>query len=214
VLELSKHFREKVSVINVDPPYYDQHIYSDFSEFFWPLLKVTLNDALKILFKENYLSFWDPLNWRVPKEDEVVSRGSDGKMFEIRLKKALIEMRKILDENGLLILWFNHRRLEAWKAVIKALKEAEFKLTNIIPLVSEHPTRSVTRGGKSGISHVLILVARKMSSPIHIDKEELKKRVIEQAKKAKLYPDEKIRSEELEAITSAVNLAISLIREN
>ncbi len=214
VMELSKYFQEKVSVINVDPPYYDQHIYSEFSEFFWPLLKLTLNDALKILFKENYLSSWNPLNWRVPKEDEIVSRGSDKKMFELKLKKALMEMRKILDENGLLVLWFNHKRLEAWKAVIKALREAEFRLTNIIPLVSEHPTRSVTRSGNSGISHVLILVARKMSSPFHIDKEELKKRVIEQAKRAKLYPNDKLSSEELEVIRSAVNLAASLIEEN
>jgi adenine-specific DNA methylase len=210
-LELSKHFQDKVSVINVDPPYYDQHIYSDFSEFFWPLLKLTLEDALPILFKENYLPSWNPSNWRVPKEDEIVSRRSDKKTFEIRLKKALIEMRKILEENGLLILWFSHRRLEAWEAVIKALREAEFKLTNIIPLVSEHPTRSVTRGGRAGLSHVLILVARKTSSPIHIDKEELIKRVVEQAKKAKLYPHDKIRNEELEVITSAVNLAASLI---
>jgi adenine-specific DNA methylase len=210
-LELSKHFQDKVSVINVDPPYYDQHIYSDFSEFFWPLLKLTLEDALPILFKENYLSSWAPSSWRVPKEDEIVSRRSDEKTFEIKLKKALVEMRKILEENGLLILWFNHRRLEAWEAVIKALREAEFKLTNIIPIVSEHPTRSVTRGGRAGLSHVLILVVRKTSSPIHINKEELIKRVVEQAKKAKLYPNDKISNEELEVITSAVNLAVSLI---
>jgi hypothetical protein len=69
----------------------------------------------------------------------------------------------------------------------------------------------VTRGGRAGLSHVLILVARKTSSPIHIDKEELIKRVVEQAKKAKLYPHDKIRNEELEVITSAVNLASSLI---
>lgn len=211
VMELSKYFHKKISVINVDPPYYDQHIYSDFSEFFWPLLKITLNDALKILFKENYLSSWNPLSWCVPREDEVIGRRPNDKMFEVKLKKALIEMRKILDENGLLILWFSHRKLEAWKAVVKALKEAEFKLTNIIPLVSEHPTRSVTRGGKSGISHVLILVARKSNNLIQVNKNELKRRVIEQAKKAKLYPSDKIRNEELEVIASAADLALSLI---
>jgi len=208
VMELSKHFQEKVSVINVDPPYYDQHVYSDFSEFFWPLLKTTLSDALGILFKENYLSSWSPLSWRVPKEDEIVSRKSNDKMFEAKLRKALIEMGKVLDDDGLLLLWFSHKKMEAWKAVVKALRDAEFKLTNIIPLVSEHPTRSITRGGKSGISHVLILVARKSNSSIHIDKEELKKRVIEWAKKAKLYPSEKIRDEELEVITAAVDLAL------
>jgi len=214
VMELSKHFHEKISIINVDPPYYDQHVYSDFSEFFWPLLKITLNNALKTLFKENYLFSWNPLSWRVPRDDEVISRRPNDKMFEVKLKKALVEMGKILDENGLLILWFSHRKLEAWRAVVKALREADFKLTNIIPLVSEHPTRSVTRGGKSGISHVLILVARKISSSIHIGKEELKRRVIEQAKKAKLYPSEKARIEELEVITSAVDLALSLTGDN
>jgi adenine-specific DNA methylase len=214
VMEISKYFHEKISVINVDPPYYDQHVYSDFSEFFWPILKVTLNDALEILFKENYLSTWNPSSWRVPREDEIIGRGPNDKMFEIRLKKALIEMGKILDENGLLVLWFSHRKLEAWRAVVRALMEAEFKLTNIIPLVSEHPTRSITRGGKSGISHVLILVARKKGNPIHIDKEELKRRVIEQAKKAKLYPSEKIKNEEIEVIASAVDLALLLTGDN
>jgi hypothetical protein len=51
-------------------------------------------------------------------------------------------------------------------------------------------------------------VARKSNSSIHIDKEELKKRVIEWAKKAKLYTSEKIRDERLEVITAAVDLAL------
>lgn len=210
-LELSKHFNEKVSVINVDPPYYDQHIYSDFSEFFWPLLKVTLSDGLETLFKENLLSSWNPSSWCVPKEEEIISRKSKANLFEIKLEKALVEMKKVLKDDGLLILWFSHRELDAWKAVIKALRKAEFKLTNIIPLVSEHPTRSITRGGISGLSHVLILVARKSDNAVVIDKEGLKKRVIEQAKKAKLYPSEKIRNEALEVISSAVELAVSTL---
>lgn len=209
-LELSKYFNREISIINVDPPYYDQHIYSDFSEFFWPLLKVTFEDMLDVLFKENYLKSWNSSSWRVPKEDEIVSRNLKNKIFEIRLESALKEMKKVLRDDGLLILWFSHRRLEAWIAVIKALSNAGFKLTNIIPLVSEHPTRSITRGGTSGLSHVLILVARKLESAISISKEELKKRVIEQVKKAKLYPSEKIRDEDLKVMISAVELALSL----
>jgi adenine-specific DNA methylase len=209
-LELSRHFHEKMSIINVDPPYYDQHVYSDFSEFFWPLLRSTLESGLEILFRENYLHSWNSSSWYVPKEDEIISRNSKDKTFEIKLEKALREMRKILRDNGLLILWFSHRKLEAWKAVIEALRNAEFKLTNIIPLISEHPTRSITRGGASGISHVLILVARKSSSTIFINKEGLKRRVITQAKKARLYPLEKIKDEDLKVILSAVDLAISL----
>lgn len=209
VLELSKSFNEKVSVINVDPPYYDQHIYSDFSEFFWPLIKVSLNDGLEHLFKENYLSSWSPSSWRPPKEDEIVSRNPKNNLFEIKFEKALIEMKKVLRDDGLLVLWFSHRRLEAWRAVVRALRGAGFKLTNIIPLVSEHPTRSITKGGASGFSHVLILVARKSENTFTIDEEELKRRVIDQARKARLYPSEKIKDEELKIISSAVNLAVS-----
>jgi adenine-specific DNA methylase len=212
-MELSRYFKEKISVINVDPPYYDQHIYSDFSEFFWPLLKLTLNNTLELLFKENYLSSWSPRSWRVPREDEIVSRKPSDRTFEVKLKKALIEMRKVLDDDGLLLLWFSHRKLEAWKAVLKALKDAEFKLTNIIPLVSEHPTRSITKGGKLGISHVLILVARKSNTPIYIDKAKLRNRVIEWAKRAKIYPSEEIKYEELEVIKTAIDLALQFEEE-
>ncbi|MEM3423148.1 MAG: hypothetical protein QXE51_01115 [Nitrososphaeria archaeon] len=211
VLELSKFFNEKVSVVNVDPPYYDQHIYSDFSEFFWPLLKVSLGNGLEYLFKENYLSSWSPSSWRPPRESEIISRNLKNNLFEINLEKALIEIKKVLQHDGLLVLWFSHRKLEAWEAVIKALYRAGFKLTNIIPLVSEHPTRSITRGGMSGLSHVLILVARKPENAPFVDKEELKKRVINQVKRAKLYPSEGIRDEELKIISLAVDLAVSLL---
>ncbi len=120
-----------------------------------------------------------------------------------------MEMKKVLRDDGLLVLWFSHKRLEAWRAVIRALRGAGFKLTNIIPLVSEHPTRSITKGGASGFSQVLILVARKSENAFTIEKEELKRRVIDQARKARLYPSEKIRDEYLKIISYAVDLAVS-----
>lgn len=213
VLELSRSFNEKVSVINVDPPYYDQHVYSDFSEFFWPLLKVSLSDALPLLFRENYLSSWSPESWRVPRESEVVSRGLKDRSFEAKFKKALTEMKKVLRDDGLLVVWFSHRKLEAWKAVVNAIREAGFKLTNILPLVSEHPTRSITKGGESGFSHVLILVARKSDSAFPINREELKRRVLEQAKRARIHPSAEVRYEELKVISYAVDLASSSCAE-
>ncbi|MFH8120398.1 MAG: hypothetical protein QXS37_06355, partial [Candidatus Aenigmatarchaeota archaeon] len=211
VLELFQILKEKVDVVNVDPPYYDQHIYSDFSEFFWPFLKTSLDKGLDFLFEENFLPSWNPNCWRSPKKDEVISRNSKDNLFEVKLKKALTEIKKVLQDDGLLILWFSHRKLEAWKALIKALQGAGFRLTNIIPLISEHPTRSITKGGTSGFSHVLVLIARKSENTFTVKKEELKKRVIEQAKKAKIYPSEEIGETNLKIISSAVDLAISLL---
>jgi adenine-specific DNA methylase len=211
-LELSKHLGIKVDVVNVDPPYYDQHIYSDFSELFWPFLKSVLSSALDRLFRNNLLSGWTPASWYVPKEHEVISRRSNDPSFKEKLKRTLIEISRILKDDGLLVLWFSHRSLYAWEAVIDSLRSAGFVITNIIPIVSEHPTRSITRGGTTGLSHVLILVARKSGTSLpHINKEELRRRVLEWAKKAKLFPSYEIKDESLKALSQAVEVTLGLI---
>lgn len=211
-LDLSRNLNVKVDVINVDPPYYDQHIYSDFSEFFWSFLKSVLSDVLDVLFKNNLLGNWTPSSWYVPKEHEVISRRSGNSSFREKFKQALAEMSKILKDGGLLVLWFSHKSLDAWKAVIDALQSTGFSITNIIPLISEHPTRSVTKGGVTGLSHVLILVARKSNTlSHHIDKDELRRRVLEWAKKAKLFPAYEIKDEDLRVLNQAVKLALRIV---
>lgn len=209
-LELSKHLDEKVSVVNVDPPYYDQHVYSDFSEFFWVIMKTTLGESIHVYFGENSVRNWTPESWRVPREDEVVGRSLSDKSFEVKLEKALVEMKKVLRDDGVLVLWFSHRRLEAWKAVVKALRRAGFTPTNVVPFVSEHPTRSTTKSGESGLTRVLILVARKSEHAVPVDVNELKKRVADLVKKAKVHPLEKVRNEEVEVVLSAVDVIASV----
>jgi adenine-specific DNA methylase len=209
VLELSKHLDIKADVVNVDPPYYDQHVYSDFSEFFWPFLKTVLDDVIGRLFNNNLLDSWAPTSWRVPKEHEVISRRPGDTSFKEKFKHALVEMSRILKDDGLLVLWFNHRSLDAWKTVVDALQNTGFRVVNVIPLVSEHPTRSVTKGGTTGLSHVLVLVARKSGTQLpHIDKDELRRRALEWAKKAKLFPSYEVREEDIKVLNQAVEIAL------
>jgi len=208
-MELSKNFRSVFDVINVDPPYYDQHIYSDFSEFFWPLLKTTLEPALPLLFNKRILINWDPSSWVVPKSNEVIARNKEKREFEIRLERALKEMKTALKDDGLLIFWFSHRSMDAWKAAIRALKEAGFSITAIIPFSSEHPTRSVTRGGRAGLNRVLIIVARKSENVKERDKMEILRRFKDYIPQSKLYPAEIISEEEIRLLTQAASYALS-----
>lgn len=207
--KLSQHFRNLADVINVDPPYYDQHLYSDFSEFFWPFLKVALEPALNILFKDRILFDWTPNNWRVPKSNEIVARKKSGNIFEKRLERALKEMRMTLKDDGLLIFWFSHRSIDAWKAVIKALSEAQLSITAIIPFPSEHPTRSITHGGLKGINRVLIIVARKKEYIKERNPEEILNKFENYLLEAKIHPRESIPKEELEILKMAASYAIS-----
>lgn len=205
--ELSKHFKKLADVINVDPPYYDQHLYSDFSELFWPFLKQMLEPALPLLFKDRILIDWTPTSWRAPRTHEVIARKSRKEMFRILLGKAVKEMVETLKDDGLLIVWFSHKDLKAWDDVINAIRNAGLHITAAIPLPSEHPTRSVTRGGKVGINRVIILVARK--KPI-VSKEEILERFKDYLKQAKLFPNEEIPKEEIEVLLNAITKALKV----
>lgn len=206
-MQLSRHFRGVADVINVDPPYFDVHGYSDFSEFFWPILQTTLEDLLPILFGEQVLFEWSPTMSTVPRQHEVIGRmAADEGEFEDRLARALTEMRAALKDGGLLVLWFSHRDLKAWRAVARALRRSGFVVVNVIPLVSEHPTRSVTNGGKGGINRVLILVARKAEDNPEIDMDGLRRRFLEQIVKARLFSHEEVSQEEIDFLVAAINI--------
>jgi len=151
---------------------------------------------------------WKPSEWRIPKNSEVIGRGLNDKQFEVRLTKALKEIREVLVDDGLLLLWFSHRSIEAWKTVLRAIREARFKVVNIIPFVSEHPTRSITKGGVSGINRVLILVARKLEKAPEVNKESILRRFAKQVEKAKIYPHEKVEIDEVRMLTSIASLAL------
>jgi adenine-specific DNA methylase len=208
-MKLSQHFRNMANVVNVDPPYYDQHIYSDFSEFFWPLLRTVLEPALPLLFNKRVLINWNPTSWTVPKSDEIIARRENKNGFEVKLETALKEINATLKDDGLLIFWFSHRSMDAWKAAVQALSKAGFSITAIIPLPSEHPTRSITRGGRAGINRVLIIVARKRKSVMERDKTDILRKFREYILQAKLYPEEVIPEEEIQLLTEAATYALS-----
>ena len=199
----SDQFDTAVDVINVDPPYFDVHSYGDLSEFFWLPLQFLLQDVLDQLFSSKILFDWSP-HQRVPREHEIIARRLSDEEFSKKLARAFKQFRNVLKEDGLLIVWFSHRDIRAWQAVVSALRESKFYVTNVIPLVSEHPTRSITSGGRVGINRVLIIVARKQPQSINI--EEIKHKFVEQLMKARLYPGEEVRENE-------VNILINVLSE-
>lgn len=213
-LQLSRHFQNVADVINVDPPYFDVHRYSDFSEFFWPILQATLKDALPVLFGDRILFDWLPEMSIVPRQHEVIGRmAKDEDEFEERLALALAEMRVALKDDGLLVLWFSHKEMKAWRAVARALQRSRFAVVNVIPLVSEHPTRSITGGGKVGINRVLIVVARKADFVSEVDIPALQERFLEQLQKARLFPHEQVSKEESDSLVAAINVLFNPYQE-
>jgi len=172
--KLSALGRGFVDIVNVDPPYFDQHIYSDFSEFFWIVLRNCLKEVIgSYLFNEeiNGRKSWDYLDWNpslayVPRKDELIVRKGKNYVGEVeRYKRNLMEFfkstYKALKEDGKLVLWFTHKSWRAWESVIYSLYLSDFKVIRFYPFVSEHPTRSVTLSGEPRLNRTIIIIATK-----------------------------------------------------
>ena len=171
--ELSSYTTEKFDLINVDPPYFDTHVYSDMSEYFWQVLRLSLKPLLtdNSVFGSVGITEWNPEHENVPREGELIVRKSklsgeiQSEFGEIWYAKQMAEFfresYKTLKDNGLLIVWFTHRTLNAWKSIISALYGSNFYITRIWPVTTELLTRLVARKNNNVLNRTLIIVARK-----------------------------------------------------
>jgi len=164
-----------VDVINVDPPYFDQHIYSDISEYFWQVLRKALEPLIDrgIIFKKSYVRDWTPKESTVPRTGEIIARkssiqkASKGRIafspewYTRQMATFFKECYKVLNDDGVLLTWFTHRSLEAWKSIIAALYAGGFYITKIWPVTSELLTRLVSKQNNLTLNRTLIIVARK-----------------------------------------------------
>jgi len=170
---LTSYINEKLDLINVDPPYFDTHIYSDISEYFWQVLRLSLKKLIDdgLIFDNKKTVEWDIHSKTVPREGEIIVRKSknyvkdQNKFSEIWYAKQMLEFFKeaynSLKDDGLLVVWFTHRSLNAWKSIISALYGSNFYITRIWPVTTELLTRLVAKKNNNVLDRTLIIVARK-----------------------------------------------------
>ncbi|MCC6018967.1 MAG: DUF1156 domain-containing protein [Candidatus Verstraetearchaeota archaeon] len=190
-MALSKILGERsVDVINVDPPYLDQHTYSDVSEFFWQILRIALAPAIDsgYLFTrgergaaELFVAGWSPILSTVPRDSELIERKSvksliKGDDFNKIMKRMGIlhtrdwyvrgmylffrEAYRTLKDDGILIVWFTHSDPEAWESIISALYASGFAVTKVWTIKTEMAERRVALAGSAFFSS-LAIIARK-----------------------------------------------------
>jgi len=153
-----------VDVVNVDPPYFEQVIYSDRSELFWVVLRRSLAPVLELLFKPGLrLSGWSWTSPTLPREREVVTydKRDSGGRFRGFFKEFVRETYRVLRDDGVLVLWFTHPTDVAWRTVGEALYEAGYVVSKVWPLKTEMKTRYKRQVNVVAQETSLIIVARK-----------------------------------------------------
>lgn len=76
---------------------------------------------------------------------------------------------RFLKDDGILVVWFTHRELEAWKSIISAIYGANFLITGIWPITTELLTRLVARENEGVLDKTLIIVAKKKNRDLSLD---------------------------------------------
>jgi putative DNA methylase len=155
-LHLRDFLSNKFDIIITDPPYMNDVPYAEVSEFFY----VWLIRLLKDYYKE--LPAQVPLD-----EDIVISPGRFGNVklandFYIRaMKIAFRNLYEILEQDGLLIVFFAHSTTKAWNLLLDILKETKFKVVSSYTVHTESTENPLAKG-KTSFKSSIVLACRKI----------------------------------------------------
>jgi adenine-specific DNA methylase len=149
-----------VDVVVMDPPYYDNVMYAELSDFFYVWLKRTAGYVLPELFtrqltdKENE-AVANPAKFSGQKGAKALA----GRDYQDRMARIFEECRRVLKPNGIMTLMFTHKATGAWDALTKGLMHAGFIITASWPINTEAES-SLHIKDKSAANSTIFLVCR------------------------------------------------------
>ncbi|WP_148682589.1 hypothetical protein [Pyrobaculum ferrireducens] len=144
---------KSIKYVVTDPPYFDNIPYPESYDFVYVWLKRVVGDLYPEAF--SFLTLWRDRS----AEDLSVGGGRSEEHFRNLTKLAFKEIRRVLQDDGLLVLYYAHSRREAWVFILEALIEAGFRVVNVFPIKS-FAEADVQAVGKASFISSLIIVAK------------------------------------------------------
>jgi hypothetical protein len=153
---------QSITAIITDPPYYGTIQYAELSDFFYVWQRRSLGDIFPDIF-------WQELT---DKDREAVANpsrfrnmgDSPDKLakddYEAKMALAWTESYRVLRDDGVLTVQFNHKDSGAWDTLAKALIDAGFEITASWAVSTENP-QNLHQAKKNSVSSTVILVCRK-----------------------------------------------------
>lgn len=144
----------------MDPPYYDNVMYAELSDFFYVWLKRTAGYVFPSLFnrvltdKENE-AVANSAKFKTQKGAKVLA----GRDYQHRMAAIFLEMHRVLKSDGVMTLMFTHKATGAWDALTKGLIEAGFSITASWPVNTESESSRHIKD-KSAANSTVFLVCR------------------------------------------------------
>ena len=127
-----------IDAVVMDPPYYDNVMYAELSDFFYVWLKRTAGHVFPELFRSHLT---DKDNEAVANQarfkGQKGAKALAGRDYQERMASIFAECRRVLKPEGIMTLMFTHKATGAWDALTKGLMEAGFVITASWPINTE-----------------------------------------------------------------------------
>jgi adenine-specific DNA methylase len=149
-----------VDIVVMDPPYYDNVMYAELSDYFYVWLKRTAGCVVPELFRQSLTD----------KDHEAVAnlakfkgqknpKSLAARDYRERMGAIFAECRRVLKPNGIMALMFTHKATGAWDALTKGLMKARFTITASWPINTE-AEGSMHIKDKAAANSTIFLVCR------------------------------------------------------
>ena len=117
-----------IDAVVIDPPYYDNVMYAELSDFFYVWLKRTAGHVFPELFRRRLT---DKDNEAVANparfQGQKGARALASRAYQQRMASIFAECRRVLKPDGIMTLMFTHKSSGAWDALTTGLMQAGFR---------------------------------------------------------------------------------------
>ena len=150
-----------VDIIVVDPPYYDNVMYSESADFFYVWQKRALGHVFPELFGT---TLTDKQQETVANVAQFNGRKGTKELaqqdYEDKMRAAFRRMHGLLRDDGVMVVMFTHKQTEAWDSLASALIEGGWEITASWPVHTESE-HSLHQAKKNAAQSTILLVCRK-----------------------------------------------------
>lgn len=159
--------------IITDPPYYENVIYSEVSDFFYVWQRLLLSNVYDCFDQE-----------KTPRQESIVSNpavGKDNEQFERELKEGFSRMHEVLSDDGILVFTYKHGGEDSWGSLLDGLCGSGFDIAAMYP-VSANTSELF---GSDKLNFTVVIVAKPADSRDPISWSSLRRNAHCSAKKAR-----------------------------
>lgn len=151
-----------VECVNIDPPYYDNVQYAELADFFYVWEKRTLGVLKSDRFGEELTDKDNEAVANPARFADAGRRKKDLASFDYQQKMQAIfaEAKRVLTDDGVLVVWFTHKAADAWDVLGTAMIDAGFTIETSWPINTESAT-SLHQAKVNSAASTIILVCRK-----------------------------------------------------